>query len=524
MLISASAVLESCRRQTHEVPERIASLGVITRSRPENLERCLRSYVENCQRFERDNDFIVMDDSEDPLTRAGNKELLQLLKREKDVKIRYGGREEKTLFANSLISEGGFDPELLNFALINSDGYEFSCGKNRNALFLDTIGDLIFSTDDDAVCRISSPSDSGASLEQRPRGQPLTPVEFWFFAKREDALSFADFVDEDLLELHEQLLGRTIADCLATFGDLDLLSSERPMPYHLRSLQSHDSRVIVTLTGMLGDSGMRVPATYKVLGRASRERLIQSKESYLSACSSREVMRVATRTCLSNRTWFISTALAYDNREMLPPFFPVLRGTDGIFAATLDRCSQGGYLGDVPRAILHLPTRSRRYRHDQIIESADGITMHSLIVACLLSRQFWPGMTDGAERMRAMGRHLIELGSMKLADFEEFARVNLWRQQSEMMANLEKDLLDYEDPPDYWANDLKDYLARMRLSFSNNEFVVPLDLRSRRRPEQARDLSRTLVLKFGKLLCEWPDIIDTARRLRARGERLATPI
>jgi hypothetical protein len=428
------------------------------------------------------------------------------------------------LFANSLISEGDFDPELVNFALINSDGYEFSCGKNRNALFLHTIGDLIFSTDDDAVCRIASPSESGASLEQWPRGQPLTPIEFWFFARREDALSSANFVEEDLLDLHEQLLGRTLADCLASFANLDLLSPERPMSYHLRSLQSDESRVIATLTGMLGDSGMRVPATYKVLGRASRERLNKSKESYLSGCSSREVMRVATRTCLSNRTWFISTALAYDNRELLPPFFPVLRGTDGIFAATLCRCYQSGYLGDIPRAILHLPVPPRLYGQDQIIESANGITMHSLITACLLSRQFWPGMSDGAERMGTMGRHLIELGSMKLADFEEFARVTLCREQSNMIANLEKDLMDYEDPPDYWVNDLKNYLATVQSSLSKNEFVVPRDLRSHRRLEQARDLSRKLVLKFGKLLCEWPNMIETARRLRARGERLAQPV
>jgi hypothetical protein len=522
ILISESAVLEACRRQSDEIPPRIATVGVITRDRSESLAQCLTSFIENSKRFNRENDFVVMDDSTDPRTRTGNKELLKQLKREHDVKVSYAGREEKMLFANSLVSEGQFDPELVNFALTDSDGYEFSCGKNRNALFLHTIGDSIFSTDDDALCRVVAPPESDPAKEQIPRGQPLTPMEFWFYPNREEALCAASYREEDLLALHEEFLGRRLGDCLASFGDFDLLSPEQPMSQHLRRLRS--GRVLVTLSGMLGDSGMRVPAAYKVLSRASRQRLIESKAAYLSAGSSREVMRVATRYCLSNRTWFISTALACDNRDLLPPFFPVLRGTDGIFSATFSRCCEHGYLGDIPRAVLHAPRQQRSYNREAVIQSAGGVTMHSLVIACILSRHFWPGQSDGAERMRSVGKHLVEIGSMSLSDFEEFARVHLWQQLTSMITNLEKDLADYQEAPDYWVNDLQLYLEAVRASLIKPEFVIPFDLRKNRRPEQARKLSQTLITRFGRLLAEWPDMIEAARSLRSRGERLASPI
>jgi hypothetical protein len=518
-LISEKEVLAACHLSDQAPPE-IASVGVVTRDRTESMDRCLRSYIENSKKYGRSNNFVVVDDSESLTGRQRNKERLLSLKQEYDVDISYAGREEKMRLAASLVSEGGFDPDLLNFALINSGDHEFSCGKNRNALFLQTIGDLVFSTDDDAVCRLATPPQSDHEYEQEPRGQPLTPIEFWFFTDRQEALSSAAFVEEDLLAAHEQLLGRGLGECLAEFDDVGLLGMERPISHHLQSVASGEGRVLVTLTGMIGDSGIRVPVTHRILNPASRQRLIASKETYLTGRSSREVLRVATRACVSNRTWFVSTALGYDNRDLLPPFFPVLRGTDGIFSATLSRCYEYGYVADVPRAILHAPNRSGTYDRDAVMQSARGITMHALIITCLNSRQVLAGLNDNAEGMRKLGSHIIEIGSMKLRDFEEFIRLHLWREQGNAMSNLERDLLDYHNPPAYWVHDLKQYLAEMQRSLTKPDYVVPKDLRDGHSLEEARELSRQLVSQFGQLLSHWPDIVEAARRLRARGDAL----
>ncbi len=522
-LISEKAVLAECR-VSEEPSAKIASIGVVTKDRTEALDRCLRSYIENSKNYGRADEFVVVDDSEGLQAQTRNRERLLSLKREYEVDISYAAREEKLRFAKALTSEGGFDPALLDFALIDSGDYEFSCGKNRNALFLHTVGDLVFSSDDDAVCQIAVPPEPEYEYEQEPRGQPLTPVEFWFFNNREEAINSANFVEEDLLAAHERLLGRSLGDSLAEFDDVSLLSLDRPVSHYLQSVKANDGRILVTLTGMIGDSGIRVPVTHRVLSRSSRLRLIESKETYLIGRSSRETMRVATHACVSHQTWFVSTALGYDNRDLLPPFFPVLRGVDGIFSATFGRCYEYGYVADIPYAILHAPRRPNTYDHNAVLESARGITMNALVVTCLNSHQFWPSLNDTAERMRTLGRHLVQVGSMKLRDFEEFIRMHLLREHANAMVNLEQDLADYGNAPAYWAHDVKEYLAEWRTSLLKPDYIVPRDLREARGLEQARESSRQLMSQFGTLLLNWPDIVQLAHQLRARGERLAKPV
>jgi hypothetical protein len=524
LLVSERAVLEACYRKPMESPASIASLGVITRNRTESLERCLGSFIENSKTYGRANDFVVMDDSESSAVQLKNRAVLAALKHKYDVEILYAATEEKAAFAGSLISEGKFDPSVVEFALIDFGDYEFSCGKNRNALLLHGIGDLIFSVDDDAVCKIAAPAESDVEHEPDRRRQPLPPVEFWFFDSRKETLASVSFVEEDLLELHEQLLGRQLADCFRVAGGIDLLSWDNSMAPHLRSLASGADRVLVTLSGMVGDSGMRIPPAYKPLNRSSRQRLLKSKESYASACSSREVMRVATRYSLSNGTWFVSTALGYDNRQFLPPFFPVFRGTDGVFAATLRRCFEHGYVGDIPRAILHAPMQERFYDQNEAIHDAAAVTMHSLIIACMMSQRTWPPLADGAKAARAIGRHLQEIGSLDLPEFEEFTRVHLWRELTGVIANLESDLAAHKDAPDCWKNDVRQCVVLIRASLTSPDLIVPQDVRCNRDLQQARSLTRELVRKFGALLFEWPDIVECARDLRSRGRRLAVRV
>src|SRR2546423_8016891 len=94
LLISETAVLDVCR-QSEETPTSIATVGVITRDRIDSLECCLRSFVENGKKYARNNDFAVMDDSENLENRTATKEMLAQLKRHYDVKISYAGIEEK---------------------------------------------------------------------------------------------------------------------------------------------------------------------------------------------------------------------------------------------------------------------------------------------------------------------------------------------------------------------------------------------------------------------------------------------
>jgi len=280
----------------------------------------------------------------------------------------------------------------------------------------------------------------------------------------------------------------------------------------------------VTLNGVLGDSGLRVPIAFRRLNRKSRERLVQTASDYQASRFSREVLRVVERANINRSTWLLSTALAFDNRQLLPPFLPVARGEDGVFGDTFRVCFENGFLADLPRAVLHLPPEARFHTPEQVWSIASSLPTATLISACVRSFQPWRGLPDGEARVRALGEHLVDIGAMRLPDFEEFARINLWKIQSSYLSNIEAELLDYEGLPNLWAEDIQQYTDSIREAMTKPSYVVPSDGRPGLSSQDARLASLRLVTKFGELLRAWPDVIEKAKQLREREQRLAVAL
>src|SRR5262249_553064 len=109
-------------------------------------------------------------------------------------------------------------------------------------------------------------------------------------------------------------------------------------------------------------------------------------------------------------------------------------------------------------------------------------------------------------------------------EFEEFRRAHLWRAAAEIIERLEREVRERNDQPPYWANDIQRFMDLLRHSLVRPEYLVPLDLFYGRSLEQAADLSRSLVRRFGEVLSAWPSISDAARELKARGLRVSRPV
>lgn len=522
LLVAESELLSLCERAAagREPPPPIATIGVPTYARPDSLERCVKSYAENNRAHGRANDFAVADDSPDAADREAARAKLRALARSYGVEIFYAGPDEKRDFARALVDEEGLPAEVVEFALFNPERLGHMNGANRNALFLHTAGDMFYSSDDDAVCRLAvAPEEEDEFDDDEDSPEPL---EFWPYPDQETAVSSARFVEQDLLAAHEQLLGRGVARCVAEYGSADLLNLERLDFRFFRALQTGAGRVLVTLNGMLGDSGTGEPAIFKVLGPGSRARLAEAGGNYFSAPASRNLLRVVRRPVINRLTWCISTALAYDNRAPLPPFVPGGRSSDGVFADSVRQCCPEGYFGDVPWAVLHDPPEARSHtpEHISLIASSPGIT--DVLSACLMSLQSAAGLHDPRARMRVMGRHLVEVASLPQADFEEYVRTYVLQIRSTSLAEMEGELARYGSAEGPWVGDVRRYLSLMRESLARPDAVVPADLVAGRGPDEARALCRRVVRRFGELLHAWPDIFDAARRLRGRGRRLAS--
>ncbi|MBW4493513.1 MAG: hypothetical protein KME26_10610 [Oscillatoria princeps RMCB-10] len=504
----------------------IASVGILTCNRLEGLKRSLTSYIENSKQYGRTNDFVVMDDSASPQTRESYRRLLREVAAEYGVEIFYAGLEEKTDFAKALIEKGGLPAEVVNFALFDVEKSGTSAGANRNALTLHTAGDAIFSADDDTVCRLVASPELREGLEFAP-GYEASDI--WIFPDRQTALQSVSFTEDDNLALHELMLGKTAGAIAATFGHTGTPDCNRADTSLVRRLQAGGGSVLVTFSGLIGDCGWgapfgywNAPLGYLLLTGQSRERLVQSESDYRLACTSRDILRVVSTPTISDETFGMTTFVGLDNRILLPPFLPVRRGQDLIFATTLGQCFPDACFGHLPWALLHEPVEARKFWPGEIFRTASGFDTAKLIVECVKSCSFGPGQTGGKQRLRSLGTHLTELGSLPLADFEEFVRLQVWRTSRSFISLAEEQLQQCQESPAFWANDVKKYLDILCQSLTRDDYFVPLDLLAGRSTSEARELAQRLVLKFGQLLYWWPDMVEVAKKLRSQGQRVAT--
>jgi hypothetical protein len=89
---------------------------------------------------------------------------------------------------------------------------------------------------------------------------------------------------------------------------------------------------------------------------------------------------------------------------------------------------------------------------------------------------------------------------------------------------MERRLDESGGKPEFWAVDLSKVIKAIRDSLLTEQIAAPRDFAEVCAIDEARELFRCLVRMFGQLLLSWPDIVETAKSLRAQGERLAKQV
>jgi hypothetical protein len=132
-----------------------------------------------------------------------------------------------------------------------------------------------------------------------------------------------------------------------------------------------------------------------------------------------------------------------------------------------------------------------------------------------------PDRSDGNRNLRALGRSLAEWGAAAPDNIEELVRVLLWNHLSRQACLWEGLLRKYGGQPAFWADDVRQLLAVLREALPGKDFTSPPDLAEAFGADAACARLQRLVRRFGELLQVWPDMVEAARDLRARGLRLA---
>ncbi len=497
-------------------PRKIDHIGVITCNRPAQLHRCLSSYISNVRESGRHVSYVVADDTRDTHIRSDTRCMLRALGKEHAVEIAYLGFEEKRELAVRLAASGEIPEEVIDFALFDVDNCGLSIGANRNALLLQTAGSLVLSTDDDVFCHIALPPGARNSLVM---GDLENCNEHWFFPSREVALKVVEFTDVDALAIHEEILGADAVDYLSTLKGNDAFEVRDLDPFFFRSLMSGRARIRFTYAGTIGDSALRSPIRFLFLDGPSRSRFLENEELYRSACRSREVMRSVRQPVLTKHSWCMTGAMAFDNRTILPPFFPVERNEDGVYGDTLRVTMKDVCYGHLPYAFLHDPPDSRTYAKEQLFQAATYLHSSHIVIACIKSFHDPYKFLPLSDNLGRLGEHLSTIGSLPLKDFEELVRVQLLRVRSAQVTSLESFLRKHRGTPSYWSEDVERYIDTLRKHLMHSDSIYPRDLLSARSPEEALLLTRQQIYKFGQLLVWWPAMFENAKSLQASSAR-----
>ena len=509
-------------------PAEIRSIVIPTCNRVSVLRRGLASYIESGKQHGRENNYVVSDDSRSPQARAGCKQMLGELGREYGVEILYAGLEEKLRYARRLMDEGAAPPGVIKFALFDSEKLGLSTlGANRNALLLHTVGDLILTVDDDTVCSLTpSPEFSRAMRIMSHRNFSTYNVEStWVYPDQETLFKSISFTREDLLAIHEELLGRDLQDVVKSAGTESTIDFSLMDPRSTQRLEAIRGKITATATGLVGDSTWPSPFVYFLLTGESRRRFTRSEEGYRAALLSREILRVTDRVTIADGTDATPGAtFGLDNRELLPPFIPVGVAEDLVFWRTLFKTCDESYIALLPHALLHLPVPQRRHRLNDLMKGTSGIEFYVVLLALMNFAGRECTSTGREDGMKEMGSYLEKIGSLPRRDFDELVHANALRETELLVSHLDGLLATSGEMPDYWITDIKQVIQSMRESFKRAEVSVPLDLLRAGGLDEAREMTQRLVFKFGQLLRWWPQIVETARKLKREEYSLARPI
>ena len=523
LLMSESDLRERCFRAARvgEVTPPISTVAVITRDRIDPLRRCLESYIAEGQRIGRSVEYLVVDGAQQAETRDQTRAMLRAMVRTHGVTVRYAGLEETRRFAG-VLSDAGVARDAIDLALpadtrpFDRFGLATTYGAQRNVALLATLGRLVLCVDDDTVCRVAAVP--GSTTDGLALSSQNDPTSMWFFPDQDRALAAARPADRDIFGIHEEVLGRDVARCLEFAATAEQLGVEYLDAATLRAVESGRARVPVTCTGMHGDAGSGMPPAIRLLDHESRARLTASDDIYRTLALSLHVQRGVTIRTISSSPYLMTIGAGFDNRRILPPFFPVLRGEDTIYGFTLGACLEGARIGHLPFTLEHSPTDRRHVASDAITQFAEHPAWFELVIAAVQSYVPQPG-AGAEERIAGLGRHIAEVNS---SDFEEYLRLWIWRMKALVMARLTADLEVFEAASKSWGQDVRDYLERLRGSLADRNYLMPPELANTFPMGMGAGKQMNLLIwRFAQLLESWPAMVDAARSLAANGEELA---
>jgi hypothetical protein len=203
----------------------------------------------------------------------------------------------------------------------------------------------------------------------------------------------------------------------------------------------------------------------------------------------------------------MATVCGLDNREMLPPYFPVGRNEDGIFGAIVHRCCPHAYFAHLPLSLLHFPPKQQVYSRSWVKTLAIP-RLCDAILCSVASFDRFPYEQETRIQIAQLGFHLRALARMPLDDLNRLVGA-LWRRVvAARLVELDRRMVERRTAPEFWRT-VAENCARALQGYL-------------RAGDAARDIGKStpsgvslgkLLDLYGRLLISWECLLKAARTL-----------
>lgn len=496
---SRSEYLDQLPSITNSSLPEIATQTWITADRPASLAGSVRTFLNQASQSGRRPAIIVCDDSSSASAEEANRGFVEGLAAEGH-EARFLGSKQRRRLADVLISELPVASAEIEFALYADPLIPGPrIGANRNLALLASAGEPALMTDDDTFCRAVRPFGMEGPLHLssdylRARIDPAP--------SREDLWAHREPLSEDYLGHHESLLGRHLGELLSSETSMEWMS-----PRLVSETLSHGGVVRATGTGVIGDLGSDSPKHLLSLEPPNVEPIVSDPSRYAMAKESRELVRCGASPILTKSAFLGGFFLGLDGRVLLPPFVPVGRNEDIMFATMLSLVRPEALIGHLPIAYSHEP-QPRRFFSTGTLFDVMPKSNELLPILIALSQPAEPG--EPADRMREMGERM-DRATASPAEFTSAMREWWVRSALVMVRRMDATVEAYGSDYPHWADDLEAASRSFQQLINEPEQISPSDFVGT--SDGRFETLRCLGVRLAALLDAWPRIVETARGL-----------
>ena len=477
--------------------------GVIIRTcdRPQQLERLLNSILQLHIQSDQHYHFWIADDSREIANLIQNEQLIQrFCSTDKPLKIHYYGPQQQQKFTTQLKQIFPDNTKQIEWLLeAHADKTNvFTGGRMLNHLLLMSAGQRFLLMDDDIICQTHQTPDFIEGLSVSVRHPEVT-----FYHSRESVCESLKQLELNPFTEHLEALGASVASSLSRF---------KSNPEILQGLEGSNilklktsSRVMRTISGIVGDPGTFSLAWIYEMEGVTREHLLSNPEQFQQFRSNRCLwLGSASRTLSVEPALMMTSLTGIDNSQLLPPVCPWFRNEDYLFGHLCKYLYPESVTMDFPWGLVHFPEPPRHWSEDKLDQPKNAGVLAFL--ADIAQYQNSHCLAEHADqRLSFLAEMYLALADSDDTALAEGIEENLLHTRVATINQLQKQLETHGQQPVHWAQDINRLLKANGEALIHSEIVVSDAHAGRDRIQQVQTV-REILEQMGLSMKIWPDL------------------